>query len=137
MEEYNVPRTTLKDILAGRIKHGTKSGPKPYLTSSEEDELVSFLINACKMGHGKTRREVIDIVRRTVRKKKEKEGEDFEKCKFNGKGWWHGFVQRHPKLALCTADTLSYCRSNAVDQESLDYYFSLLKNALEGNNLMD
>ena len=52
-EEYNMPRTTLKDILDGRVKHGSKSGPDPYLTSSEEDELVSFLINACKMGQGK------------------------------------------------------------------------------------
>ena len=36
------------------------------------------------MGQGKTKREVIDVVRRTVKKKKEKEGKDFEKCKFNG-----------------------------------------------------
>ena len=89
------------------------------------------------MGHGKTKREVIDVVRRTVKKKKEKEGKDFEKCKFNGEEQQHGFVQRHPKLSLCTADALSYCRSNAVDQESLDYYFSLLKKTLEANNLMD
>ena len=70
-------------------------------------------------------------------KKKEKEGKDFEKFKFNGEEWWHGFVQRYPKLSLPTADTLSYCRSNAVDQESIDYYFSLLKKTLKGNNLMD
>ena len=89
------------------------------------------------MGHGKTKRKVIDVVRRTVKKKKEKEGKDFEKFKFNGEGWWHGFVQRHPKLSLRTADTLSYCQSNAVEQESLDYYFRLLKKTLEGNNLMD
>ena len=40
-------------------------------------------------------------------------------------------------MSLRTADALSYCRSNAVDQESLDYYFSLLKKTLEANNLMD
>ena len=74
VQEYNVPRTTLKDRLAGRVKHGSKSGPDPYLTSNEEDELVSVLINACKMGHGKTKREVIDVMRRTVKKKEEKEG---------------------------------------------------------------
>ena len=89
------------------------------------------------MGHGKTKREVIDNVRRTAKKKKEKKGEGFEKCKFNGEGWWNRFKQRHLKLSLHTADALSYCRSNAVDQERLDYYFSLLKKALEGNHLMD
>ena len=58
------------------------------------------------MDHGKTKREVIDIVRRTVKKKKGKEGQDFEKCKFNGGGWWNRYVQRHPKLSLCTADRI-------------------------------
>ena len=38
------------------------------------------------MGQGKTKREVIDVVRRTVKKKKEKEGKDFEKFKFNVRG---------------------------------------------------
>ena len=30
--EFGVPPTTLKDRIAGRVVHGTKSGPKPYLT---------------------------------------------------------------------------------------------------------
>ena len=71
-EEYNIPRTTLKDRLAGRVKPGTKSGPDPHLTLSKETELVTFLIDVCKMGHGKTKREVLDIVRRTVNKRKAK-----------------------------------------------------------------
>ena len=50
-EEYNVPKTTLKDRLAGRIKHGAKSGPGSYLTPSEETKLAKFLIDVCKMGH--------------------------------------------------------------------------------------
>ena len=29
-EEYNVPKTTLKNKLSGRVKHGTKSGPGSY-----------------------------------------------------------------------------------------------------------
>ncbi len=36
---HGVPRTTLKDRLCGRLLHGTKSGPKPYLTESEEADL--------------------------------------------------------------------------------------------------
>ena len=67
--EYNVPRTTLKDKLAGRVKHGTKSGQQSYLTVSEENKLSNFLIEVCKMGHGKTKKKVIDIARRTVKKK--------------------------------------------------------------------
>ena len=39
-EMYGVPRTTLKDRLSGRVVHGTKPGPKPYLHHSEDRELV-------------------------------------------------------------------------------------------------
>ena len=33
---YGVPRSTLKDRLSGRIVHGVKPGPRPYLRESEE-----------------------------------------------------------------------------------------------------
>ena len=88
------------------------------------------------MGHGITKREVIDVVRKTIKKRRKRRVKTLKKFKFNSEGWWHGFVQRHPKLSLCTADTLSYCQSNTVDQESIDYYFSMLKKTLKGNNLM-
>ena len=107
--EYNVPKTTLKDRISGRVKHGSNPGRQPYLTSSKENELENFLIEVCKMGHGKTKREVIDIVRRTVEKKMKKEGKDFEKCDFKGEGWWQGFTQRYPNISLRISDALSRC----------------------------
>ena len=30
---YGVPRTTLKDRVAGRVLHGSNFGPQPYLTT--------------------------------------------------------------------------------------------------------
>ena len=33
--KYGVPKTTLKDRIAGRVKHGTKPGPVAYLDPSE------------------------------------------------------------------------------------------------------
>ena len=39
---HSFPTTTLKDRLAGRVKHGKKSRPEPYLTPQEEEELVEF-----------------------------------------------------------------------------------------------
>ena len=35
-EEHCVPRTTLRDRLSGRVVHGTKPGPKPYLSNEQE-----------------------------------------------------------------------------------------------------
>ena len=36
LELYGVPGSTLKDRLSGRVVHGTKPGPKPYLCPDEE-----------------------------------------------------------------------------------------------------
>ena len=68
---HGVPRSTLKDRLSGRVVHGTKPGPKPYLTATEEEELTGHLINAANMGFGKTRRDVLSIVERHVEQKED------------------------------------------------------------------
>ena len=53
--EFAVPATTLKDRLSGRVKHGSKPGPAPYLTEEEERKLVDFLIQVARLGYGKTK----------------------------------------------------------------------------------
>ena len=98
---HSVPPTTLKDRLSGRVKHGDNPGPDPYLTKSEEEDLVAFLVNCSKMGYGKTRREIFGIVQRTLKKK----GRSDEN--FNGEGWWTRFMERHPQLSLRCSDPLS------------------------------
>ena len=95
--EYGIPRTTLKDRVAGRVQHGCKSGRSPYLTQEEEQELVDYLITCSDIGYPKKRDEVIGIVR------KNKKGDLLEK--FNGKGWC--FMERWPKLALRKEDALA------------------------------
>jgi len=133
--QHNVPPTTLKNRLSGRVKHGTKPGPRGYLTTEEEEELSEFLIDCCKMGNGKTKKEIIQTVKRLVEKKRSKEG--LPLVKFNGEGWWSRFMKRHPELSLRSSDPLSHCRSSAVSQPALDHYFGLLKKTLEVNGLMD
>jgi len=46
--EHDVPRQTLNDRMTGRVVHGTKPGPQPYLSSREESELASFLVDVAK-----------------------------------------------------------------------------------------
>ena len=45
---YGVPRSTLKDRLSGRVVHGTKPGPRPYLSTGEETELSSHLLQVAR-----------------------------------------------------------------------------------------
>ena len=131
--EHGIPKTTLKNRISGKVKHGTNPGPSSFLTKEEENELASFLTKACKMGQGKTKQEVLYIVKRIV----EKKHCDKESFSFSGEGWWQGFMKRHRELSLRCSDPLSYCRSNAVCKESLESYFTLLKQTLEQNDLID
>ena len=34
--KHGVPRTTFNDRIAGKVKHGTKPGPVPYLSQEEK-----------------------------------------------------------------------------------------------------
>ena len=52
-----VPRSTLKDRVSAI--HGAKSGPQPYLSYEEEEELVTYLVKCAEIGYPKTKDEVI------------------------------------------------------------------------------
>ncbi len=62
---YGVPPSTLKDRLSGRIIHGTKPGLVQYLSRDEEEELESYVVEACKLGYG-TRRQIKGIVEKVA-----------------------------------------------------------------------
>ena len=42
--DFGVPRSTLHDRVSGRVVHGVKPGPKPYLDNAEEKERGSYLL---------------------------------------------------------------------------------------------
>ena len=88
---YNVPPSTLKDRIYGRVKHGVP-GPIPYLTEVEEKKLHDFVVKAAAMGCGKTKKEVFSILERTLMKKGSLHDH------FNGEGWWilWSATQRYP-----------------------------------------
>ena len=56
--------------IDGRVKHGTKRGPVAYLDAKEEEELVNFLFECSRMGYGKTKLEVLQIVEDAAKKEK-------------------------------------------------------------------
>jgi len=58
--KFGVPRQTLRDRLTGRVIHGMKPGPKPYLTKQDEEILADHLILAARLGYGKTQRQVME-----------------------------------------------------------------------------
>ena len=96
---HGIPCSSLRDRLSGRVIHGINPGPRPYLTLNEESELADFLVDAAKIGYGRTRRDVKGLVETYLQKKGGK-GEDF----MISNGWWDKFMKRHRNLSLCSGD---------------------------------
>ena len=89
---YGVPPSMLQDRLSGQVKHGTKPGPVPYLTSEEEKELADHLILAAQSGYGKTCRDVLNLVEGYLLKQQP------QRSVHLSNGWWFSFMRRNPDL---------------------------------------
>ena len=64
-----MPKTTLWDRIHGCVQHGIKPGPKSYLESSEEIELVSFIERCASIGYGKSRKDIMCIAQSAAESK--------------------------------------------------------------------
>ena len=53
---YFVDLCTSQDRLSGRVKHGTKPGPKPYLTNKEEVKCLveTYISKECDLKQSAT-----------------------------------------------------------------------------------
>jgi len=129
-EDYKVPRTTLQDRIAGRVIHGTKPGPSPYLNKEEESELAQFVVEVSEIGYGKTRKQIKGMVEKVANEK------GILKNKAISDGWFRRFLERQPQLRLRKGDRTAQVRLDAMNnREALENYFSLLKSTLEENDL--
>ncbi len=121
---FGVPPTTLRNRLSGRVVHGTNPGPAPYLTKSEESELVDYLHSTSKVGYGKTRQQVMSIVER-VAKQKGTLREGKVTC-----GWFRRFKERNPTIRLRKGDSMASVRFQCTSSEIIGEYFDLLEAVL-------
>ena len=120
-DTHGVPRSTLKDRLSGRVVHGVKPGPIPYLSANEERELAYHLLQASAIGYGKTRMDVRCLVESYLKTKGTLKGS----CLSNG--WWERFLERNPSLSVRSGDSTAFVRFDAVSHENIKAYFDLLK----------
>ena len=128
-EMFQVPKSTLYDRVTGKVKFGARSGPDPYLTNEEEEELLNFLLKCSDIGYSHSRKQVISIVQQVV------DGKRIQTVVSNG--WWERFCQRHPQVTLRAPAPLSYSRAVSSDRESLNNYFDLLEETLHANNIFN
>ena len=109
---YNVPRTTLRDKVAGKSPEKRRMGPSPVLTKAEEDSLAAFCIKLLKCGFPINRDDLMDIVQRVIK-------DDGRKNPFTedrpGKYWFYGFMQRNPQLTERLPERLTGGRATVTE----------------------
>ena len=76
------------------------------------------------MGYGKTRRDVKVIAESVAQDKGVLKGVKVSD------GWWRRFLERQPKLTLRRGDSTVHVRMDAVNRETMDQYFALLKDII-------
>ena len=130
-KDHGVPRTTLKDRVSGRVEHRTNPGPRRYLNETEEREFADFLIQSSSVGYGKSRKDVMNIAEAVA-----KEKGLLRKSKIT-QGWWREFLKRQDDLSLRRGDNTAHVRMDAVNKDTVAYYFDLLKKTLEENGLIN
>ena len=129
--EHGVPYSTLKDRVSGHVEHGTRPGPIPYLNAEEENQLKQFLKNWASVGFGNTKKDAMDIAEAVVREKG-----TLKKANITH-GWWNRFLRRQGDLSLRRGDSTVNVRMDAINKETIDPYFSLLKEVLDTYQLVD
>ena len=128
-ELHGVPRSTLHDHVSGKVASICKPGPQPYLSTSEEEELVVFLLKCAKMGYPHTRQQILAIVQQIL---------DYKGISTSlTNGWWERFRKRNPCLTLRTAVPLSYVRAIAQDKVVIERYYDLLEDTLIDHGLLN
>ena len=109
--------------------HGTKPGPKPYLSNDKEKELSSFLQSCANVGYGKTRKDVMSIAQSVADDKGLLRGNRISI------GWWRRFLVHQPNLSLRRGDPTAHVRMDAVNKETMEQYFSLLNDVMTEHDL--
>ena len=128
-EMYRVPKSTLYDHVTGKVAFGARSGPNPYLTTEEEEELCSFLVQVAKIGYPHTKKQVLALVQQILSAK--------GITSSISNGLWERYCQRNPGITLRSAVPLSLARAAATDPEMLSRYYDTLEECLQSNEIFD
>ena len=145
--------------MVGNVCLGTNPGPRPYLITCEENDLSAFLVEVTKAGYGKSRQQVKALATKAVHGKatiaaatavckKGQQAKALVKIAFSGKhlldsnkgisnGWYYRFMNRHHNLALRKGDPTANVRMDSVNKETMDTYFSMLKDTLTKYGLLN
>jgi hypothetical protein len=128
---WNVPRTTLRDRLDGRVALGAKPGRKPHLNFSLEEKLVDYASNRAKLGIGFGKSQFLQYAGSLAKKHKMnfKQGTPSNK-------WWRLMRRRHGgKILLRQPEGTAAVRHQCMDAVKVSKYFFALNSVLSATGI--
>lgn len=132
-KRYNVPITTLKDRVRGKVDiDTTRSGPRTVFTQTQEAYLARHLIVMGEVGFGYSRQETLNLA------------SDYafhlgtrDRAHPLGYDWFYGFMSRWPDLKVVKPRSLEAARAKSATQNVIHNYFRELEAILDKYNLRD
>ena len=106
----------LYDYATGKVEFGSKPGPSSILTAAEEQMIVEYAIEMSRIGYGRTREQILEIVKKVI--DKDERPNPFKHNK-PGSKWWKLFKNRHPELVSRVPEPLQLARAKCCTPEAI------------------
>lgn len=132
-EKYHIPRSTLHDKVTGKSTLDAKKGPATYLTATEEEEIVNWIIECSQRGFPVTKIRLIECVQKFIKKSGRETPFTEDRP---GKKWLKLFMNRHPILSRRIPQNLTCIRAS-VSEEKVRQWFDEVKTYLLKKNLLN
>ena len=120
---FNIPKSTLGDVMTGKCSLGKGPGANKLLSDEEEKSLAGWLITMYTIG----RRVTVTEVRETVKAILDKDGKRVSRVRNNlpNTSWWYGFLSRHNDVAVLRRKSIKKSCKENQKRSKLQVYFRL------------
>lgn len=128
---YGVPFNTIRRRVNGEVDMDCeRPGPKPMLGVNCEKEIYDAVVELQQMGHGLSRKEIIQLAGDVDAKNETK----VFKNSLPSKRWYKSFMARH-NLTLRQPENLSSARSSMATSDVKEEFFNKLMNLIKELNI--
>ena len=127
--QFNVPKSSLRDRVTGRVIHGKKNGAETKLTPADEEKLAAYLIETSKQGYGKSKEIILFMATQIALKR----GKTISGGCLSDM-WWKGFLKRHPEISLRAAQNFGVVRT-LVTRPVIEAFYQRLLDTLTNNGI--
>lgn len=128
---YQVPRATLQFRSSEKFNQKVSLGPKPILTSEEEELLENWILISHKKGFPRRMEDIQASVKYFLdATPRENPFTD----NVLGRGWYLAFLKRHPNITLRTSEGITSA-SSVVAEADIRGWFSSVEAYVKEKNM--